>query len=163
MGVRTKKASQTPFCVLHVSRARGADTRLALLHNGKIPRRGNNHPCEKPSRPTDAGVHASPRPERAGSRPERPVSAPRRADRPQPDPETEPARGRPGPIIENRPWFLPRGLQKAGRGKEQGSRAEFVLAGKEPDGFGTAVPTMPERRRPALPWLRFRTEGDTQK
>ena len=36
---------------------------------------------------TDAGVHASPRPERAGSRPERPVSAPRKADRPQPDPE----------------------------------------------------------------------------
>ena len=71
--------------------------------------------------PSDAGILAALRPERARSRPERPVSAPRKADRPQPDLERKPARGRPGPILEIRPWFLPRGLQKAGRGKEQGS------------------------------------------
>ena len=121
MGVRTKKALQTPFRVLHVSRARGRRHFPSHLPYGKIPRRGNNHPCEKPSRPSDAGVLAALRPERARSRPERPVSAPRKADRPQPDPKTKPAGGDDGPTHEIRPWFLPRGLQKAGRGKEQGS------------------------------------------
>ncbi len=71
--------------------------------------------------PPDADVPKALRPQRARSRPERPVSAPRKADRPQPNPERKPAQGDRGRILENRQRFLPRGLQKAGRGKEQGS------------------------------------------
>ena len=121
MGVRTCKASSTPFCVLHVSRARGADTIPWPFPYGKIPKRGNNHPCGKPTRQADAHVPEALRPKRAESRPERATFAPRKADRPQPNPERKPAQGGRGRILENRQRFLPRGLQKAGRGKEQGS------------------------------------------
>lgn len=121
MGVRTKNASQTAFCVLRISRARGIDTSLSPFPYGKIPRRGNNHPCVKPTRLADADVHAALR--RNAHKAAQNAPCPRRARQtaPQPDPETEPAGGDDGPTHEIRPRFLPRGLQKAGRGKEQGS------------------------------------------
>ena len=92
-GCARVRTFQPPFCVLHVSRARGTDANLLPFQYGKIPGCCNNHPCVKPMRPEDAHVPQSPAPDRVGSRPERAVSAPRKADRPQPNPERKPTQG----------------------------------------------------------------------
>ena len=116
-------------CAARVARARCRHIHTPILY-GKIPRRGNNHPCEKPSRPSDAGVLAALRPQRARSRPERPVSAPRKADRPQPDPETEPARGRPGPNPRKSATVPPQGAPESGAREGAGKLSRVCFGGE---------------------------------
>ena len=124
MGVRTCKGSFTTFCVLHVSRARGTDAPLRRSPYGKIPRRGNNHPCVKLTRLADAGVPAA-------LRPERPVSAPRKADRPHsPTPKRSPLEATTARPTKSGHGSSPGGSRKRGAGRRQRVEQSLFFLGK---------------------------------
>ena len=116
--------------MLHVSRARGADTIPWPFPYGKIPKRGNNHPCGKPTRQADAHVPEALRPERAESRPERAVSAPRKADRPQPNPKMKPTQGDRGRSSKIGNGSSPGGSRKRGAGRSKEVEQSLFWRGK---------------------------------
>ena len=77
-------ARQWPVRVLHVSRARDRRHFPTPILYGKFPRRGNNHPCGKPSRPRTRSF-----PPRAALLPRAMISAPA-STRPWRSPHTPP-------------------------------------------------------------------------
>lgn len=128
-GANEKSPSDPVSCVARIARARPPTLPLAPPY-GKIPRRGNNHPCGKPSRPSDAGVLAALRPERAEAAQNAPRSrrarqTAHRAARPRKEART----GRPGPNPRKSATVPPQGAPESGAREGAGKLSRVCFGG----------------------------------
>ena len=147
MGVRTKMARP---CAARIARARLPTLPSPILY-GKIPRRGNNHPCGKPSRPR---TRTFPRP-CAHNAPEAAQNAPRsrraRQTARSPTPKGSPHRATGAESSKIGNGSSPGGSRKRGAGRSREVEQSLFWRGKNRSGSEPPQQTMPERRRPAPP------------
>jgi len=144
MGVRTKNL---PFahvsCAARIARARCRHIRSPFLY-GKIPRRGNNHPCGKPSRPR---TRTFPRP-CAHNAPEAAQNAPRsrraRQTARSPTPKGSPHRAAGAESSKIGNGSSPGGSRKRGAGRRRRVEQSLFFLGKNLEqrtlpGLGNAI------------------------